>query len=172
MPDRSPAPLKASCRASVGEQSIIRTRRPAAAANRTIRPVAAASAAGAAAILCPYDVAGLDRTALDDAGRTHPTLLDGQGRRDSPTYTDPLATAASFNRPLPPMPGHALGMTFDGEFALVEVRRFVVRYASAAGLPAERVGDLTVAVNELATNTIEHASGQGALVLHCKLAHV
>lgn len=44
---------------------------------------------------------------------------------------------------------------------LTAVRSFVAARAVALGLPAARVELLTVAVSELATNTLQHATGGG-----------
>jgi len=118
-----------------------------------------------AAILCPYDAAHLGRPALEDAWRTHPTMLDGSGLQPSPWYTDPLATAARFNLPLPPAPADAQSMPYESELALMEVRRFVAGQAARAGLTGDRLDDITVAVNELAANTIEHTPGGGTLTI-------
>jgi anti-anti-sigma factor len=43
------------------------------------------------------------------------------------------------------------------------VRGFVRSYGSAAGMPADRLDVLALAVNELATNTLQHTSGGGRL---------
>jgi anti-sigma regulatory factor (Ser/Thr protein kinase) len=117
-----------------------------------------------AAILCPYDVARLDRRAVDDAYRTHPVLADATTQWQNPAYADPVAVAADFNRPLPDPP--AAAETFGVEAAsLVAMRRFITGRAGAAGIQPDRVFDLAVAVNELATNTIEHGGGKGTLAV-------
>ncbi|MGH3870510.1 MAG: anti-sigma factor RsbA family regulatory protein [Pseudonocardiaceae bacterium] len=46
-----------------------------------------------ATILCPYDRQGLDATALADARRTHPILVENRVREVSTGYTDPRAVA-------------------------------------------------------------------------------
>jgi anti-sigma regulatory factor (Ser/Thr protein kinase) len=111
-----------------------------------------------AAILCPYDVAGLDRAAVADAYRTHPVMADVGGRWTSPGYDDPIRVAAGFNLPLPDPPDTAATMTVSLA-TLRAVRRFVGDHASRAGLPADLVADLVLAVNELTTNTVEHTVG-------------
>lgn len=122
-----------------------------------------------AAILCPYDVSALDRTAVEDAERTHPRLATGAGTRTSRRFADPVTLVADFNLPLPPPPDTAAtvpvvgGTGAGGARALANLRRFVAARARAAGLAAMRIADVTVAVNELATNTIGHAAGPGTL---------
>ncbi|HEU4421441.1 MAG TPA: ATP-binding protein, partial [Pilimelia sp.] len=118
-----------------------------------------------AAILCPYDAAGLDAAAVADAHLTHPVMVDGPRQWRSRDYDDPVGAAAAFNRPLPDPPGHAESMSFQGFGALAAVRRFLVVRAAAAGLTEEQITDLTIAVNELATNTSEHTSGAGVLTV-------
>jgi anti-sigma regulatory factor (Ser/Thr protein kinase) len=116
-----------------------------------------------AAILCPYDAARLDAVALADAEHTHPIMAAGSVRWRSAAYADPVATAATFNRPLPDPPAGAAAMHFHGNGALAFVRRFLAGQARAAGLGESRVADLAIAVNELATNTSEHGGGAGLL---------
>jgi anti-sigma regulatory factor (Ser/Thr protein kinase) len=116
-----------------------------------------------AAILCPYDVTGLEAEAVADAEHTHPVMLDGPLRRPSAVYGDPLDAAALFNRPFPDPPPDATAMSFQGFDELAAVRRFVVQQAVAAGMPEPRVADLTIAVNEVAANTSEHGGGSGLL---------
>jgi anti-sigma regulatory factor (Ser/Thr protein kinase) len=124
----------------------------------------AAFAGRDAEILCPYDLSQLDQRVIDDAYRTHPVLAAAGARWTSPHYGDPAAVAATFNLPLPPPPAHAVvaSVEFGGLWSL---RRFVTRHADAAGLTVERAEDLTLAVDELAANTLEHTSGGGSLAI-------
>jgi anti-sigma regulatory factor (Ser/Thr protein kinase) len=117
-----------------------------------------------AAILCPYDVAGLDGAAVHDAWHTHPAMLDGGYRRPSDLYADPLLTAARFNLPLPPVPPDAASMVYGGESQLAAIRRFVLGYACGL-LDADRADDLVLAANELTANTIEHGGGGGRIAV-------
>ncbi|MGW0430951.1 anti-sigma factor RsbA family regulatory protein [Micromonospora sp. NPDC003197] len=117
-----------------------------------------------ATILCPYDTGRLPQEWLDDAYRTHPVVQTADALRPSPYYTDPLVTAARFNQPLPAPPGYATTMAV-GLDALAAIRRFVAGQATAAGLSTDRVDDLTLAVSELAANTIEHTGGGGSLAV-------
>jgi anti-sigma regulatory factor (Ser/Thr protein kinase) len=124
-----------------------------------------------AAILCPYDVAGLDPRVVEDAHRTHPVIADAGGQWQSPAYADPVAVAADFNRPLPDPPERAETIVVD-LLDLAAVRRFVTDRAGAAGLPPDRVMDLAIAVNELAANTVEHGGGGGALAIWRENGHL
>lgn len=111
-------------------------------------------------VLCPYDVRGLDSQVLDDALRTHPTVLSPTGRRESGQYADPLAFVAAERWPLDPVPGTAAELAFD---ELGAIRPFVQRHADAAGLHPARIRQLQLAANEVCTNTLRHGAGRGTL---------
>lgn len=135
---------------------------PACAAHEAL--INAVFAGRDAAILCPYDVAGLDGAAVRDAWRTHPVMVDGGARRCSEAYADPMVTAAGFNLPLPAVPPGAASMEYDSELRLAAVRRFVLGHAAGV-LDADRADDLVLAANELTANTIEHAVGGGRITV-------
>lgn len=112
------------------------------------------------AILCPYDASALPGHVLDDARRTHPVVIDGAKRVASESYTDPAGLAEVYNVPLPPPPPTAEEHTFSVD-TLAHMRKLVSVFAH--WLRREQVEDLLLAVNELATNSILHASGRGVL---------
>ncbi|MGH3795086.1 MAG: anti-sigma factor RsbA family regulatory protein [Pseudonocardiaceae bacterium] len=118
----------------------------------------------AATILCPYDARGLDDAALADARRTHPVLIDGDLRVRSVDYSDPRVVADGSLKVLPEPPewwGDML--VFSSPSDLRVVRQFVEGLALRAGLPSDRVVDLCLAVNEVATNTLLHTGEPGIL---------
>jgi len=125
-----------------------------------------------AAILCPYDARTLEPEVLADAASTHPVLVSTNGRRPSRQYAEPAHVVAAFNRPLPAPPPVAELLLFDGVDDLAALRDFVQKHALDAGLAQDRVVDLQVAVNELATNTVRHAGGRGAARMWCAEGHV
>jgi anti-sigma regulatory factor (Ser/Thr protein kinase) len=112
-------------------------------------------------ILCPYDAVGLSEAALADAERTHPVLVAGRDTWQSSRY-DPQAVGR-FNQPLPAPPRDAASLRFGAIDDLAGLRSFVVSHAAAADIPPRRIQELVVAVNELATNTLEHTTGEGTL---------
>lgn len=119
-----------------------------------------------ATILCPYDQQGLDATALADARRTHPVLVEAGLRTVSADYADPRVVADASLRSLPDPPewwGDML--VFSSARELAAIRHFVEVLARKAGLPAWRVADLCLAVNEVATNTLVHTDQPGVLSL-------
>jgi anti-sigma regulatory factor (Ser/Thr protein kinase) len=116
-----------------------------------------------ATILCPYDTTGLGPEAIRDAHRTHPMLVKNGTRWPSSAYRNPLDTADSVNEPLPAPPAGATTLAYRDQLA--PVRRFVTEHAVRAGLSDEAAAGLAVAVNELATNTIEHTTGGGQVTV-------
>jgi anti-sigma regulatory factor (Ser/Thr protein kinase) len=123
------------------------------------------------AVLCPYDITRLEEAMVADAYRTHPVVEHTGARWDNPHYADPYALAAEFNVPLPDPPADAVWLVLDAT-PLAAVRRAVHRFATAAGLRPDRVADLTLAANELASNTMTHAGGHGVLSLWTEECHV
>jgi anti-sigma regulatory factor (Ser/Thr protein kinase) len=123
-------------------------------------------------ILCPYDATHLDRSVLVDATRTHPMLASGPHRWASPGYTDPRAVAASFDRPLPPPPAHALVLVIAPTTAPSAARRFVHDYAERARMTEDRTRDLRLVAQELTLNTLVHAGGHGLLSIWAQQGEV
>ncbi|MEH1017051.1 anti-sigma factor RsbA family regulatory protein [Micromonospora sp. CPCC 206060] len=115
-----------------------------------------------AAILCPYDTVGLGEVALTDAARTHPVLVRNGVRTASPHYTAPEVVVDGFNRPLVEPDGPVASLRFDAT-GLSAARALVAATAAEAGLPADRVDDLRIAVTELATNALTRAATPATL---------
>lgn len=138
------------------------TEYPACAQHEAL--INAAFAGRDATILCPYDTGRLPTQWLVDAYRTHPVLQTPAERWSSPDYADPRRVAAGFNWPLPEPPRRARTIAVDGP-ALGAVRRAVAAEARIAGLSGERSADLTLAVHEIAANTVEHGGGNGSLAV-------
>jgi anti-sigma regulatory factor (Ser/Thr protein kinase) len=138
------------------------TEYPACAQHEAL--INAAFAGRAATILCPYNTELLDPVWVDDAYRTHPVMLNRTRRWDSPQYQDPVAVAAGFNRPLPAPPAAAATFTVD-LYTLSVARSVVAEHGARAGLTTERIGQLALAVAELAANAVEHGGGRGELAV-------
>ena len=115
-----------------------------------------------AAVLCPYDAARLHPGVLMYARRTHPVMLEDGELRPVGGYADPLATVALLNQPLPEPVGTADEVGFAAG-TLRAVRALAGAQARAAGLAPERVTDLQLAVNEIATNTVQHGGDGGTV---------
>ncbi|MGY0003182.1 anti-sigma factor RsbA family regulatory protein [Micromonospora sp. I033] len=113
---------------------------------------------------CLFDRSRLPAGALADVARTHPWLVSGGVARPSAGYRPPRALLRRLARPLPPPPGGALTEPVRPD-RLGALRAAVAAVAQAAGLAAERVDDLRIAVTELASNALTH--GTGPAVARC-----
>ena len=115
-------------------------------------------------VMCVYDSRSLPAEIVDDARRTHQRLAVGTASEASATYADPAFYYAERNGPLPPPPAHGVKwLPILGDMALV--RQFVTDHAARMGVPAERLDDFILAVNEVATNAVRHGAGHGVLRL-------
>jgi anti-sigma regulatory factor (Ser/Thr protein kinase) len=116
----------------------------------------------AAWILCPYDTEALPAEMIDDAYRTHPVLVDRDNRWLSRNYSGAGPVVSAYNRPFPEPDESFVSLTFDA-LNLSEVRSAVIDQAVLAGLLPDRMDDLQIAVNEVATNAVTHSDGPGRL---------
>ncbi|HET8601129.1 MAG TPA: sensor histidine kinase [Segeticoccus sp.] len=132
-----------------------------ATTHEALKNVAFASAD--AAILCPYRADQLPVSVLEDAERTHPTLLTTAGAHPSSRYADAVAFCAADNWPLSSPPPH--GVTRLSTPDMRGIRQFVGAQALRWGLPRNRAADLVLAVVELCTNTLRHADDVPELLL-------
>ncbi|MEU4328399.1 sensor histidine kinase [Nonomuraea dietziae] len=123
----------------------------------------AAFATSPAWIVCPYDERALPEQIVSDARRTHPDLMSGPAWQASPAYTDPAAFAyATDHLPLSPAPaGTAPDFGFDAD--LHRMRQRLASLATGLGLGADQTDRLVLAVNEVATNAVEHGGGHGRI---------
>jgi len=114
-------------------------------------------------LLCPYDVESLDPAVLAEAARNHPFVAHHGTTHASPEYQGLERIDAPFRAPLAPPPFDHLAMPFE-TFGAGAVRKSVADYC-ATRLPDDRVDDLVLAANELATNSLRHGGGTGVLRL-------
>jgi anti-sigma regulatory factor (Ser/Thr protein kinase) len=114
-------------------------------------------------VLCPYDASALDPAVLADAERTHPRVIRSGKESESPAYVGP-AMPPGCDQQLSAPPPDASRVRF-GLKDLFRIRALVSERARGAGFAADRVADLVLAVNELATNAIKHGGGDGTLHL-------
>ncbi|HEX4721612.1 MAG TPA: sensor histidine kinase [Pseudonocardiaceae bacterium] len=113
-------------------------------------------------VLCPYDADGLSRQVLADAARTHPVLVDHDGRHDSGQY-EPDAVLVDCNQPLRAPRGCERFVV--GPAGLAGLRRVVAAFGQRQGLTADRAEDLVLVLTELATNSVEHAGSPATILL-------
>ncbi len=114
-------------------------------------------------VLCPYDVTALPASVVEDARRTHPFVTEGApGQRHASAGFQPTDVAGMYRRPLPAGPDDAARITFE-RGGLGSLRAFVTARAQQAGLRPRPATALVAAVNEIATNSLQHGGGQGEL---------
>jgi anti-sigma regulatory factor (Ser/Thr protein kinase) len=119
----------------------------------------------AATVVCFYPQLPLHREVADGARHNHPLRLVDGALRQNPEYREPRDVLAGRGAPAPAVlgpPDRRLG--FD-TWQLVAVREIVAEAARTAGCDGDRVEDLVLAVNEVATNAVEHGSGDARLDL-------
>jgi anti-sigma regulatory factor (Ser/Thr protein kinase) len=112
-------------------------------------------------VLCPYDIQ-LGTGLIASVEDTHPELTQGGRRWPSSSYTAGTIPREC-DQPLSTAPAGAETLRYRDDLA--GVRGFTASRAQRAGLPPRRVGDLVIAVGELAANTFAHTSGPGTVTL-------
>jgi anti-sigma regulatory factor (Ser/Thr protein kinase) len=112
-------------------------------------------------LLCPYDSRRLDDGVLEAARENHPYLRCNGSHAPCAGWED-LDGFSPFAGSLPSPPSGARTLPFGRE-RLHEVRTLVGAEAGAAGMGRDRAADLTIAVGELAANSVRHGGGRGTL---------
>ena len=113
-------------------------------------------------LLCPYNTQALDPIVIETAHRTHPVVTDDLGCSSSDLYPGVAGSVAPYNTPLPEPASLGQTLVF-GAKGLASVRGLVSREAARAGFTTRPIGDLVLAVNEVATNSVQHGGGAGTL---------
>ncbi len=113
-------------------------------------------------LMCPYDIAGLNPRVLVHARRSHPYLAVNGQEHHNDDYCGLDEISAPFSDPLPAPPVQPDWKVF-GVRALGDLREFVSERAERFGLEEERAGDLVLAMNEIASNSVAHGGGGGTL---------
>jgi anti-sigma regulatory factor (Ser/Thr protein kinase) len=113
-------------------------------------------------LICPYDTSSLPPAVVDEARRSHPAVRVGGAVMPSDDYRGDHDAAYAFGDPLPEpkVPRHVLPF---GVGTLQAVRKFAGRQAALAGMSEPKKDDVLFVVNEVATNSVRHAGGQGQL---------
>lgn len=111
-------------------------------------------------LLCPYDLDGLDERVIDAARRSHPFIAEDGASRPSSEYVPSRTAPGPFVGALEPPPAGARQLAFTGEDLSV-MRLLLAQWALDFHLDAERIEQLVLAVNELASNSVRHGGGGG-----------
>ena len=104
-----------------------------------------------AAILCPYDAAGLPPSVVSEAERTHQAVL-GNGHPAAAGHAGPGGVPPRCDRPLPDPPATAETLSYESD--LRAVRTIVANHARRAGLPDEQVANLVLAASNFTAGII------------------
>jgi anti-sigma regulatory factor (Ser/Thr protein kinase) len=113
-------------------------------------------------LLCPYDTSALGDAVIEEARRSHPFVCEDGRSAPSHSFPGSRAMAEHDHGDLPDAPGAPAKLAFrEGE--LHPARAWVAARAKAAGLAGDRIPDLLLAVNEIATNSLLHGGGGGRL---------
>jgi anti-sigma regulatory factor (Ser/Thr protein kinase) len=113
-------------------------------------------------LLCPYDTARLPAEVCRRALTTHPIATTAAGRDPSPGWNGDHSDV--LGGPLPAPRAAVLRGVF-GARDLPAVRRTVAAWARSLRLPEEQVEALELAASELASNSVRHGGGTGAVAL-------
>ncbi|GAA0924299.1 ATP-binding protein [Pseudonocardia zijingensis] len=116
-------------------------------------------------ITCFYPELPLHLEILDGARRNHPLLLDEGELRHNPAHHDPRAVLTERPAAQPPLLGPPDERLTFSAWQLHEVRTTVERALAGHGYERERVEDIVLAVNELATNAVEHGAPEARMSL-------
>ncbi|MBV9844813.1 MAG: sensor histidine kinase [Kutzneria sp.] len=108
-------------------------------------------------LLCPYDMAALDKNVIDIAVANHPVVDD----RANADYRPP-ALVGFLTEPLPDAREPIVEFPF-GSSDLAALRDAVGQQAGKTGLNADAGDDLMLAAHEAAANSIDHGGGSGLL---------
>jgi anti-sigma regulatory factor (Ser/Thr protein kinase) len=108
---------------------------------------------------------------LDEPGgwarvrQTHHVLGTGCGSGPNPDYRKPHDVVREHPPPPPPEPGPPTAELAFRATDLGPLRHLTAEVAGRGGMASERVADAVLAVNELASNSVEHGPGTGRLRL-------
>ena len=113
-------------------------------------------------LLCPYDVAALESAVVHEARCSHPDTVQDDEPQVSREYRGADDLLSPFELPLPRPPAGSAVLSFDRR-TLRDVRVSAAEHGEIGGLDARRNGDLVLAVNEMAANSLRHGGGRGVL---------
>ncbi len=115
--------------------------------------------------VCFYPDLPLHRAVTEGALANHAFVVDDEGWRSNVDHRQPRDVLTATPAPAPVLLGPPDVRRRFGAWALNEVRALVEQELVAAGFPGERAEDVVLAVNEVATNAVEHGCPEAELAL-------
>jgi anti-sigma regulatory factor (Ser/Thr protein kinase) len=116
-------------------------------------------------ITCFYPQLPLHLEVLDGARYNHPLLLDDGHLHPNPRHRAPNDVLAERRVPAPPLLGPPDVRLPFSAWQLHDVRSVVQETLAQLGCTQERIEDIVLAVNEVATNAVEHGTPEAQLSL-------
>lgn len=116
-------------------------------------------------VICLYPAFPLHLEVLDGAAANHPYLHTACGLRPNPDYRCPRVVLAGRPRSQPAMLGPPDVRLEFNSWDLHDVRKLVATSLTGLGFDAVRAEDVVLAVNEIATNAVEHGSARAEIQL-------
>lgn len=116
-------------------------------------------------LVCLYPGFPLHLEVSEGARANHPLLVEGDGFRDNPSHRCPVEVLRDRDPSTPLVLGPPDVVHRYNSWQLHEVRAMVAQLAPALGFDPVRSEDLVLAVNEVATNAVEHGSPQAEIHL-------
>jgi anti-sigma regulatory factor (Ser/Thr protein kinase) len=113
-------------------------------------------------LMCPYDVEALDDRVILAARESHPFIAEEGVSRASDGYQTIWDGWSPFAGALPAPKNEPEELEFTRE-DLGTLREAVATFAAGALFARDRIEDLVLAVDELATNSVYHGGGRGRL---------
>jgi anti-sigma regulatory factor (Ser/Thr protein kinase) len=106
---------------------------------------------------CPYDTSRLAPDVIVEMERSHLYVLERGETRENPRFQPEGGGLLDVDLPAPPIPED--WFTPFTAIRLAEMRRDLAEQARDLGVQSERIPDLLLAVNEIATNSVLYAGG-------------
>ncbi len=104
-------------------------------------------------LLCPFDADTLEPAGIEEASRSHPTIVEAAGYRGSTSYGGAYHVSAFFGTPLPVPVGPVRNLVVSGDDGH-QVADWVRRWAEGSGLSVQRSGRLAAAVRAIAAASV------------------
>jgi len=114
-------------------------------------------------ITCFFPEMPLHLEIIEGARRNHPRLLVAGEHRHNPDFRAPREVLTEWPAPAPVLLGAPDMQMVFGAWQLNDVRNAVERSLLSFGYGRDRAEDVVLAVNEVATNAVEHGAGEALI---------